>query len=177
MTENKIKTKALTFEQVKEIVDDFLTFKVSEMPENTRVVLKFITPFKEKVIAEPTEQDPKGLSVFLATAEYHNRNLKKPVVLTVQAGESCIRRLEIKSKEKFGETESYVGLFAYVSKTKFGTKNPQFINPFKGELLEKETKDEAFAPKTSVSVNSDDDEEISPEELEELQKQYEEVMM
>lgn len=135
------KTKELSVDEVKEIIDDRfgLQIKLKDVEPNHHIILKILKPI-EKGSYDFGGETKQTYKIF---CEYKPKNIE-PVNLTVQVGENAAKRLE----EKFPE-ESYVGKYAFFSRTSFEGKFPQFINPM-NSYTEPVSKDGAFKKKDSV---------------------------
>lgn len=128
------KTKEMSADQVREIIGTKygIKLKMNDIPSDHNIVMKILKPVdietheKIKFHNILCEYEPKGCEEF---------------EVMVQAGENCIKRLQ----EKF-PNESYVGMYAFFSRTSYQGKNPQFINPIKNYHKPK-TADELFTEK------------------------------
>jgi len=133
MSEEKTKTVMVSTDKLGELIDDFGTLKLSNLPANTHFVAKIIEAVSIK------EVESHGLTIYSLMVEYHDPAYE-PVQFKVQIGEGAAQRLN----DKFPE-QAYVGMNAYFSKTKYGLRYPQFVNPFVGTT---ETKKPAFVKKS-----------------------------
>ena len=138
-----VKSKFLTFEEVKELTNDYMQIKLHDMKAGCAFCAKILAPVEEKEI-------PDYDNVFQFDVEYKDKKLETPVKLKLQAGESAVKRLQTKFPE-----DSYVGKWCVFSKTSFEGKFPQFINPMEKEPQMGVDKDEAFAPKTKEEPKAD----------------------
>ena len=140
MSEEKqfAKSKFLNLEEVQELVNEYMQIKLHDMKAGTAFVAKITGPIEEKAI--------EGYdNVFQMPIAYKNKDLAEPAVLTLQAGESAVKRLQ----EKFPD-DSYVDKYCVFSKTSYNGKFPQFINPMKGEPIDQKSKDDVFKKKEGV---------------------------
>lgn len=128
MTE-PIKTRQLTFEEVKGLVNDYGTLKVADFPENTCIIAKIVGEVYSEEHAN--KDDPEEITVrHYLPIEYKDKTMAEWASIKAQIGEGAAARLA--TSEKFPKG-SYIGLMAFISRTKFKGKFPQHITPFKND--------------------------------------------
>lgn len=130
MTTNKQQTTKISTAQIGELINEYGTLKISDLPPNSHFIAKIIAPIQVKEITEEPKpgQEPIVRKVYGVTVEYTDPDYE-PVQFKIQAGEGAVLRMQ----EKF-PNDSYVDKNAYFSRTKYGSVYPQFINPFEGDL-------------------------------------------
>ncbi len=141
------KTKELSAEEVKGIMntDYGPQLKLQDVKVNHHIIMKIIAP----VEVDEYEHGGETKKSHKLWCTYKPKGCEG-FDLKVQAGEGAVTRLQ----EKF-PGDSYVGKYAFFSRTQFEGRYPQFINPL-DKYTEHKDKDELFK-KTADSSEQDSD--------------------
>lgn len=115
------KTRTLNFEEVKGLVNKYGKIIVKDFPTNTNIVVEIVGPIQ----SDSYEWNDITKTVFNLPIKYKAEEMLEAAPLTLQVGESAAQRLD----EDY-PNNTYVGMMAYITKTVYQGKFPQFINPF-----------------------------------------------
>ena len=130
-----VKTKELSVDEIKKIISTEYGTKIvlKDIKAGSHMIMKILEPVNK--IGYDYGGTPQVKYLF--KCKYKGRGIK-PFELQVQVGENAVKRLE----EKY-PNDSYVDMYCFFSRTKYGDGYPQFINPIKG-YEEPKSKEELF---------------------------------
>lgn len=121
-------TKELPIDDVKDILDTTygIKLKLNDVKDGHHIVMKILEPVTSKEYdSEQEDEEGNKLKNTVYTVKCHYKPKGyDPFDLTIQVGENAVKRLQ----EKYSD-DSYVGKYAFFSRTKYKGGYPQFINP------------------------------------------------
>lgn len=139
------KTTEAGLEEVKELVSEWGRIRLSDLKVGKHLILKVLEPIYHK---DSVDEKGEVTVRHFVKCEYKHVKLEGRPQFEVQVGPSCAARLQDKWPD-----QSYVGLYAYFTRTSYQGTYPQHINPIKDYVdVDKEEMFKLKAGDTGVTV-------------------------